>query len=89
MLVTMTYNIIPTVMLFSSHVSSASSYVLRSIYTIYVYQYYHINITLHHILFITALTAMCVYNTKQKHLGCKKGKANQKQQFSDYRCIRT
>ena len=27
--------------------------------------------------------------TKQKHLGCKKGEANQKQQLSDYRCIRT
>ena len=26
--------------------------------------------------------------TKQKHLGCKKGEANQKQQLSDYRCIR-
>ena len=25
--------------------------------------------------------------TKQKHLGCKKGEANQKQQLSDYRCI--
>ena len=27
--------------------------------------------------------------TKQKHLGCKKGEANQKQQLSDYRCICT
>ena len=27
--------------------------------------------------------------TKQKHLGCKKGEANQKQQSSDYRCICT
>ena len=26
---------------------------------------------------------------KQKHLGCIKGEANQKQQLSDYRCIRT
>ena len=26
---------------------------------------------------------------KQKHLGCKKGEANQKQQLSDYGCIRT
>ena len=26
---------------------------------------------------------------KQKHLGCKKGEANQNQQLSDYRCIRT
>ena len=25
-------------------------------------------------------------NAKQKHLGCKKGKANQKQQSSDYTC---
>ena len=25
-----------------------------------------------------------ISNTKQKHLGCKKGKANQKQQLSDY-----
>ena len=25
--------------------------------------------------------------TKQKHLGCKKGKANQKQQLSDYKSI--
>ena len=32
----------------------------------------------------------CVYiYAKQKHLGCKKGEANQKQQLSDYRCIRT
>ena len=28
-------------------------------------------------------------NAKQKHLGCKKGEANQKQQLSDYRCVRT
>ena len=28
-------------------------------------------------------------DAKQKHLGCKKGEANQKQQLSDYRCIRT
>ena len=27
------------------------------------------------------------YNTKQKHLGCKKGEANQKQQLSDYKSI--
>ena len=27
--------------------------------------------------------------TKQKHLGCKKGEANHKQQLSDYRCICT
>ena len=32
---------------------------------------------------------ICKLNAKQKHLGCKKGKANQKQQLSDYRCIRT
>ena len=25
-----------------------------------------------------------ISNTKQKHLGCKKGEANQKQQLSDY-----
>ena len=25
-----------------------------------------------------------VYNAKQKHLKCKKGEANQKQQLSDY-----
>ena len=25
-------------------------------------------------------------NAKQKHLGCKKGEANQKQQLSDYNC---
>ena len=31
----------------------------------------------------------CLLYTKQKHLGCKKGEANQKQQLSDYRCIRT
>ena len=27
------------------------------------------------------------YNAKQKHLGCKKGEANQKQQLSDYKSI--
>ena len=27
---------------------------------------------------------MAITNAKQKHLGCKKGKANQKQQLSDY-----
>ena len=35
---------------------------------------------------------VCVYiyiYTKQKHLGCKKGEANQKQHLSDYRCICT
>ena len=26
-------------------------------------------------------------NAKQKHLGCKKGEANQKQQLSDYKSI--
>ena len=33
--------------------------------------------------------ACVTFNAKQKHLGCKKGEANQKQQLSDYRCIRT
>ena len=28
----------------------------------------------------------CNYNAKQKHLGCKKGETNQKQQLSDYTC---
>ena len=28
--------------------------------------------------------SLVIYNAKQKHLGCKKGKANQKQQLSDY-----
>ena len=32
---------------------------------------------------------LTISDTKQKHLGCKKGEANQKQQLSDYRCIRT
>ena len=30
-----------------------------------------------------------MFIAKQKHLGCKKGEANQKQQLSDYRCIHT
>ena len=29
---------------------------------------------------------MCYNYAKQKHLGCKKGEANQKQQLSDYTC---
>ena len=28
-----------------------------------------------------------INNAKQKHLGCKKGEANQKQQLSDYKSI--
>ena len=28
-----------------------------------------------------------IYIAKQKHLGCKKGEANQKQQLSDYKSI--
>ena len=28
-----------------------------------------------------------ILNAKQKHLGCKKGEANQKQQLSDYKSI--
>ena len=40
----------------------------------------------------TALLALssklhCMNNAKQKHLGCKKGEANQKQQLSDYKSI--
>ena len=31
----------------------------------------------------------CKLNAKQKHLGCKKGEANQKQQLSDYKSIRS
>ena len=31
---------------------------------------------------------ICIYiYAKQKHLGCKKGEANQKQQLSDYKSI--
>ena len=30
---------------------------------------------------------LVIYNAKQKHLGCKKGEANQKQQLSDYKSI--
>ena len=30
------------------------------------------------------ITGQAKINAKQKHLGCKKGKANQKQQLSDY-----
>ena len=29
-------------------------------------------------------TKLLSYNAKQKHLGCKKGEANQKQQLCDY-----
>ena len=32
---------------------------------------------------------LVILYAKQKHLGCKKGEANQKQQLSDYGCIRT
>ena len=38
---------------------------------------------------IGVTVAIRYYNAKQKHLECKKGEANQKQQLSDYRCIRT
>ena len=34
------------------------------------------------------ISTLIIY-AKQKHLGCKKGEANQKQQLSDYRCLRT
>ena len=30
---------------------------------------------------------LCMHYAKQKHLGCKKGEANQKQQLSDYKSI--
>ena len=33
------------------------------------------------------ILSICKYNAKQKHLGCKKGEANQKQQLSDYKSI--
>ena len=39
--------------------------------------------------YVHSLTVCCIFYAKQKHLGCKKGEANQKQQLSDYRCIRT
>ena len=51
-----------------------------------IWQYLH-DSTNHHIKAITKYTMYTVY--KQKHLGCKKGKANQKQQLSDYGCIHT
>ena len=35
---------------------------------------------------IILLMHIPVSYAKQKHLGCKKGKANQKQQLSDYTC---
>ena len=31
-------------------------------------------------------TNKCIYIAKQKHLGCIKGEANQKQQLSDHSC---
>ena len=33
---------------------------------------------------IFSMQAGVIHNAKQKHLGCKKGEANQKQQLSDY-----
>ena len=39
-------------------------------------------------LYIAAMSSHNVYiYAKQKHLGCKKGEANQKQQLSDYKSI--
>ena len=45
---------------------------------IYIYIYIYINIYIYIYIYIYA---------KQKHLGCKKGEANQKQQLSDYKSI--
>ena len=46
--------------------------------------------SLYNIMFYDLISISIAYITaKQKHLGCKKGEANQKQQLSDYRCIRT
>ena len=48
------------------------------IYTcIYVYVY----------IYTCIYVYVCILYTKQKHLGCKKGEANQKQQLSDYKSI--
>ena len=41
------------------------------------------------VLVIVNLNLFVSINTKQKHLGCKKGKVNQKQQLSDYSYIAT
>ena len=38
-------------------------------------------------LLVRIFIYMYIYNAKQKHLGCKKGEANQKQQLSDYKSI--
>ena len=37
-------------------------------------------------IFPTNLSLIAIYYAKQKHLGCKKGEANQKQQSSDCTC---
>ena len=36
---------------------------------------------------MNVLNGSCKHYAKQKHLGCKKGEANQKQQLSDYKSI--
>ena len=36
-------------------------------------------------LILNLMGLPCILNAKQKHLGCKKGEANQKQQLSDYK----
>ena len=52
----------------------------------------HYALSLQSYLLIKKVHSYCSYNSykslyaKQKHLGCKKGEANQKQQLSDYTC---
>ena len=47
---------------------------------------YHAKTTLDHTIGVHLHILAYIY-AKQKHLGCKKGEANQKQQLSDYKSI--
>ena len=62
---------------------------LHTIYKIYNKQLSYVHTVASYSKKIQMNTVQVHVYTKQKHLGCKKGKANQNQQLSDYRCICT